>query len=180
MGRRLKVVLGILMALVAVQVINTFTGNSLIQHGIYPRTLGGLQGVVFAPWLHGSVRHLLSNMLPLAILSWLVMTEGVERYLRVALLICLIGGLLVWALGRSSLHVGASGLIFGLWSYVLSRGWYQRSALSVVIAILVVMTYSGLVLGFIPVPGVSFESHLFGAVAGVLVGWLMHSKKLVA
>lgn len=180
MGNKLKTVMGMLVLLVGVQVVNTFTGNSLLGHGIYPRTLSGLQGIVFAPWLHGSVRHLLSNILPLAILSWLVMTEGVERYLRVSSLICIVGGLLVWALGRTSLHVGASGLIFGLWAYVLARGWYERSMLSVLIAVLVALTYSGLVFGFIPVPGVSFESHLFGAFAGVLVGWLMHSKKLVA
>jgi membrane associated rhomboid family serine protease len=180
MGRKLKLVLGILALLVGVQVFNTLTGNSLLEHGIYPRTLSGLQGVVFAPWLHGSIRHLLSNMLPLAVLSWLVMTEGIERYLRVSALICLVGGVLVWALGRASLHVGASGLVFGLWAYVLARAWYERGMLNVLIAILVMLAYSGLVFGFIPVPGVSFESHVFGACAGVLVGWLMHSKKLVA
>ncbi|WP_263263042.1 rhomboid family intramembrane serine protease [Pseudomonas sp. RIT-PI-S] len=179
-GKRVQVVLAFIAILVVVQVINTFTGNGLVHHGIVPRTLGGLQGIAFAPFLHGSVRHLLSNLLPLAVLSWLVMSEGIERYLRVAVLICVISGVLVWGLGRASVHVGASGLIFGLWAYVLARAWYQRGVVSVLIAMGVVLTYSGLVFGFIPVPGVSFESHIFGALAGVLVAWLMHSKTLLA
>ena len=177
-GKRVKVVLGFLAVLIVVQVVNTLTGNSLLQHGLFPRTSSGLQGVLFAPFLHGSGRHLLSNLVPLAVLSWLVMSEGVERYVRVAVLIVVISGLLVWCFGRSSIHVGASSLIFGLWTYLLARGWYERSLPSVVIAMFVGVFYSGLVFGFIPVPGVSFEGHIAGAIAGVLIGWLMHSKSL--
>jgi len=114
------------------------------------------------------------------VLSWLVMSEGVERYIRVAVLITVISGLLVWCAGRSSIHVGASSLIFGLWTYLLARGWYERSLPSVVIAMFVGVFYSGLVFGFIPVPGVSFEGHVAGALAGVLTGWLMHFKALDA
>ncbi|HDS1721677.1 rhomboid family intramembrane serine protease [Pseudomonas putida] len=179
-GKRVKVVLGFLAVLIVVQVVNTLTGNSLLQYGLFPRTSSGLQGVLFSPFIHGSVRHLLSNLAPLAVLSWLVMSEGVERYIRVAVLIAVISGLLVWCFGRANLHVGASGLIFGLWTYLLARGWYERSLSSVVIAMFVVVFYSGLVFGFIPVPGVSFEGHIAGAVAGVLIGWLMHSRSLAA
>ena len=84
-GKRAKVVLAFLAVLIAVQVINTFTGNSLLQHGLVPRTYSGLQGVLFAPFLHGSVRHLLSNILPLAVLSWLVMSEGAVSYTHLTL-----------------------------------------------------------------------------------------------
>jgi membrane associated rhomboid family serine protease len=178
-GKRVQIILAFLAMLVVVQVVNSFTGNSLVHHGLVPRTVSGLQGIVFAPFLHGSVRHLLSNLVPLAVMSWLVMSEGVERYLRVAVLIVVISGLLVWCFGRSSIHVGASGLIFGLWGYVLARAWYQRSIVSVLIALFVVVTYSSLVFGFIPVPGVSFEGHIAGTIAGIFVAWLMHSKSLV-
>jgi membrane associated rhomboid family serine protease len=180
LGVRVKVVLALVAVLVAVQAVNLLTGNSLVRHGIVPRTFDGLQGIVFAPFLHGSVRHLLSNLMPLAVLNWLAMSEGVARYLRVVVLISLAGGLMVWAFGRPSVHVGASGLIFGLWAYVLARGWYQRSLASVLIALGVAVFYGGLAIGFIPVPGVSFESHVFGALAGILVAWLMHSKTLLA
>ncbi len=179
-SRRLKVILVLSAVLIAVQAINSVTGNSLVQFGIMPRSLTGLRGIVFAPFLHGSIQHLLSNLLPFIVLSWLVATEGVRRYAWVAGLICLLGGLMVWSFGRSNIHVGASGLIFGLWAYLLARAWYQRSIASVLIALLVLAAYSGLVLGFVPVAGVSFESHIAGALAGVCVAWLMHSRALLA
>ena len=113
-------------------------------------------------------------------LSWLISNEGLERYVRVLVLIAMLGGLLVWLLGRPSIHVGASGLIFGLWSYVLARAWFQRSLLSLLIAAAALLGYGGLVFGFLPVPGISFESHIAGAVAGIVVGWIMHSKTLLA
>lgn len=175
---KLKVMLVFVAVLIAVQIINTFTGNSLVHHGLVPRTITGLQGILFAPFLHGSFLHLLSNIAPLTVLSWVVMSEGVGRYFRVAVLIVVASGLLVWCFGRSSVHVGSSGLIFGLWAYLLARAWFERSALSLMIAMFVIVTYGSLVFGFIPVPGVSFEGHIAGAVSGLLIGWLMHSKVL--
>lgn len=178
-GNGLRIILGLAALMIVTQVVNSLTANSLLQHGLIPRTLAGLQGILFSPFLHGSVRHLLSNLVPFIVLSWLVATEGVQRYVRVALLVGLLGGLLVWIVGRPTIHVGASGLIFGLWAYLLARAWYQRSLVSFAIALITLLGYSGLILGFIPVPGVSFESHLAGAVAGIFVAWLMHSKALV-
>lgn len=175
-AKRLQIVIGLAGVLVAIQLINVLTGYGLVQHGIVPRTLSGLQGIGFAPLLHGSLRHLLSNLLPFMVLSWLVLSEGGGRYARVLLLIAIISGALVWVLGRPSVHVGASGVIFGLWAYLLARAWYQRSLLSVLVALVVVVSYGGLVFGFVPVPGVSIESHIAGAIAGVFVSGLMHAK----
>lgn len=177
-GKRIRVILVLAALMVVIQIVNSVTGDSLVHHGIIPRSIYGLQGVIFAPFLHGSFRHLLSNLVPFIVLSWLVSTEGLGRYLRVALLVTLLGGALVWVFGRTSVHVGASGLIFGLWTYLLARAWFQRSFASLLVALAALAGYSGLVYGFIPVPGVSVESHIAGAVAGVLVAWLMHSKRL--
>ncbi|KPX15959.1 Rhomboid family protein [Pseudomonas amygdali pv. dendropanacis] len=179
-SKRLKVILALAAVMIAVQVLNSITGNGLIHFGIIPRNATGLRGIVFAPFLHGSIQHLLSNLLPFIVLSWLVATEGVRRYAWVAGLVCLLGGLLVWSFGRSNIHVGASGLIFGFWAYLLARAWYQRSIASVLVALLVLAGYSGLVFGFVPVAGISFESHIAGALAGICVAWLMHSKALLA
>ncbi|MBA1246623.1 rhomboid family intramembrane serine protease [Pseudomonas luteola] len=179
-GKCLPVILMLAGIMVLVQLVNTLTANSLVHHGIIPRTFSGLQGLLFAPFLHGSIRHLLSNLAPFVVLSWLISNEGLERYVRVLVLIAVLGGLLVWLLGRPSIHVGASGLIFGLWSYVLARAWFQRSLLSLLIAAAALLGYGGLVFGFLPVPGISFESHIAGAVAGIVVGWIMHSKTLLA
>jgi len=178
-GNGLRVILGLAAVMVLVQLVNSLTANSLLHFGLIPRTLYGLQGIVFAPFLHGSVRHLLSNLLPFIVLSWLVATEGVQRYVRVAMLVALLGGLMVWVIGRPVIHVGASGVIFGLWAYLLARAWYQRSLVSFAVALITLLGYSGLIFGFIPVPGVSIESHLSGALAGIVVAWLMHSKGLV-
>ncbi|WP_299835795.1 rhomboid family intramembrane serine protease [Pseudomonas sp.] len=178
-GNGLRIILGLAGLMVVAQVINSLTANSLLHLGLVPRTLYGLQGIVFAPFLHGSVRHLLANLLPFIVLSWLVATEGVQRYARVATLVALLGGLMVWVIGRPVIHVGASGVIFGLWAYLLARAWYQRSLPSFAIALITLLGYSGLIFGFIPVPGVSIESHLSGALAGIVVAWLMHSRRLV-
>ncbi|RMV76679.1 Rhomboid protein [Pseudomonas caricapapayae] len=179
-SRRLNVILALSAVMIAVQVLNSVSGNSLVHFGIMPRSSTGLRGIVFAPFLHGSIQHLLSNLLPFIVLSWLVATEGVRRYAWVVGLVCLVGGLLVWMFGRSTIHVGASGLIFGLWSYLLARAWYQRSIASLLLALMVLAGYGGLIFGFVPVAGVSFESHIAGAVAGIGVAWLMHSRALLA
>lgn len=176
LSTRFRLILGLSLLMAGVQLVNAFSGYSLVQHGILPRTVWGLQGLVFAPLLHGSFAHLLSNLLPFMVLSWLVATEGVKRYAWVVALVCLLGGGLVWLFGRTSLHVGASGLIFGLWAYLLARVWYQRSFASLLVALVTLVAYSGLIMGFVPMPGVSFESHIAGAVAGVIVARLMHAR----
>lgn len=177
---RLKVIIGLSLLLVAVQVVNMLTGYWLVSFGIVPRSFDGLRGIVLAPFIHGSVAHLLGNLVPFMVLSWLVATEGVRRYAWVLGLVSLTGGLLVWLLGRSSLHVGSSGLVFGLWTYLLARAWYQRSLASLLLAMIALAGYSGLIYGFLPVAGVSFESHIAGALAGIGVAWLMHSRTLLA
>lgn len=177
---RLKVIVGLSLLLVAVQAVNMLTGYWLVSFGLVPRSIEGLRGVVLAPFIHGSVAHLLGNLLPFMVLSWLVATEGVRRYAWVVGLVSLAGGLLVWLFGRTSLHVGASGLIFGLWTYLLARAWYQRSVASLLLALIALVGYSGLIYGFLPAAGVSFESHIAGALAGVGVAWLMHSRTLLA
>lgn len=163
--------------MVVAQVINLLTANSLVHHGLVPRVVSGLPGILWSPFLHASVRHLLSNLLPFLILSGLVAHEGLRRYLSVVSLVVLLGGLMVWVVGRPAIHIGASGLVFGLWAYLLGRCWYQRSLVSCVFALVALLGYSGLVMGFIPQAGVSFESHACGALAGIAAAWIMHSKQ---
>ena len=176
---RLKWVLGVSLLMVAVQTANALTGYWLVSFGIVPRTLEGLRGIILAPFIHGSFAHLLGNLVPFVVLSWLVATEGVKRYAWVAGLVAVLGGLLVWSFGRTSLHVGASGLIFGLWTYLLARAWYQRSIASLLLAVIALVFYSGLIYGFLPAAGVSFESHIAGALAGIGVARLMHARRPV-
>lgn len=175
-GRNLKVILSLAALLVAVQLFNAVTSNSLLQFGLLPRTFEGLLGVVISPFIHASVFHLLRNLLPFIVLSWLVAIQGIAHYFKVSVMVSLVGGMLVWVFGRDAYHVGASGLVFGLWAFLLANAWYQRSFLNLILATAAFLGYSGLVFGLLPSPGTSFESHIAGAIAGIATAWLMRSK----
>lgn len=167
-------ILGIVFVCVLLQMLNTIPGVNLNGLGIFPRQLTGLSGILFAPFLHGGWAHLLSNLIPFAILAWLVCQYSVRRFWLVFISTSVIGGLLVWLFGRSYIHVGLSGVIYGLWGYLICYGIIHRSAKAIVISIAVVLLYSGFIWGVFPQRiHVSFESHLFGALSGGLVSYLM-------
>lgn len=161
----------VLLLMVGIQCINSLTGGWLsTMLGLRPRHLNGLQGIIFSPLLHGSWSHLLANLPPLLVLSAVLMLRSFSGYVQGSLFIIIISGALVWCFGRSnSIHIGASGWVFGLWAWLLSRAYFQRSLVNFTIAILVLFFYGGLVFGLLPKQGVSVEGHLAGVVAGVLV-----------
>lgn len=167
-----KVVAGLAAVMIAVQFINAMTHYGLNGYGILPRTAGGLIGIVVSPFLHASFSHLIGNLMAFLVLGWLVAAEDHARFVNVSTIIVLLGGLLVWAFGRSSYHIGASGWIFGLWAYLIARAWFTRSFINLLIALAVLLVYGSMALGFLPRLGVSVESHIFGAVAGVVAALL--------
>lgn len=170
-------IVGSLAALMLVlQVVNFCSGYSLNAFGILPRTLGGLPGVVIGPFLHGSFAHLASNLAGFVVLAWLVCAAGRTRFVVVSAVIVGLGGLMVWLLGRNSLHVGASGWIFGLWAYLVARAWYERGIVNLLVASGVIALYGGMVFGLLPARGVSVESHIAGAAAGLLAALLLHKR----
>ncbi|ALS33720.1 hypothetical protein PTRA_a2649 [Pseudoalteromonas translucida KMM 520] len=154
------------------QLINSLPGINLNGFGIYPRSINGLIGILCAPFLHGSWWHFASNMLPFVVLSWLICQYSVKRFYSVFIFTALVGGFLVWAFGRSNIHVGLSGVIYGLWGFILCYGVIRRSFKSIVIAVVVALLYSGFVWGVLPQRlHISFESHLFGALSGLFLGY---------
>lgn len=164
--------------LIAVQLLTTLTGGGLTALGIEPRTVNGLFGIFFAPFIHSSWGHLFSNLPPLLILSVLLMIPSVKHYIKASLFIIIVGGLLVWLFGRTAVHVGASGWIFGLWALLIYQGIFRRKPLDIIIGIVVLIYYGGMISGLFPGQQfVSVESHLSGAVAGVLFGWLQYRKR---
>ncbi len=141
---------------------------------LVPRTADGLLGVVGMPLLHANVAHLWSNSVPLAILGGLVGRRGLPYLGLVTALCLLLGGLLLWCLGRPALHVGASLLVFGYLGFLLGRGYLERSWEALIVAVIVLVAYGGLFWGVLPnQPGVSWEGHLFGVTAGLLTARLM-------
>ena len=165
----LPVLIGFVAAIWIVELINGSMDHQLNAWGILPRTLHGLAGIPLSPFLHGSVSHVTSNAITFLGLGGLIGLRGRLVLLRVSLFIILLGGVGVWAFGRTAIHIGASGLIFGYFGFLVARGWYERRLGSIFLAIAVIILYGGLIVGVLPKPGiVSWEAHLFGLIAGVL------------
>ncbi len=178
LGQQLKTsaywILGLVLVLWAVELVNLLLGHRLNVLGILPRTIAGVPGIALAPFLHYGIRHVLLNTMPLVILGWLVILHGPRAFLEVSLVIILVSGVSIWLLGRSGYHVGASGLIFGYFGFLVARGWYERSFSSILIAAVTIILYGGILLGLLPIrAGVSWEAHLLGLLAGILAARLV-------
>ena len=150
----------------------------LDRFGIRPRRLEGLWGIFLAPVLHRDFAHLTANASSLVFLAFFVALTGSKRFLAVTLTIVLATGLAVWIFGGSgSVHVGASGLIFGYIGYLLVKGFVEKHPLWILVSILVGILYSGysrlLVPGFGGGSSISWESHLFGFLVGIATAWMM-------
>lgn len=144
------------------------------RQGILPRTWSGIDGVLWAPFLHGSFGHLASNTIPFVVLSGIiVLTRNLRTWILVSVIVTVAGGLAVWLVARGRVHIGASILIFGYIAYLLIAGFVERSTMGVVVGIVVFLLYGGtLLFGVLPVStGISWEGHLFGAAAGVLAAF---------
>ena len=164
----------ILVALIwVVEIVNLLLGHRLTSWGILPRSFGGLIGIPLAPMLHGGFWHAVSNTIPLLFLGALTLAKGKRMFWETTVSVTLLSGVLVWLFARESYHVGASGLVFGYFGAILARAVIERSLTSMAIGIITVMAYGALIWGILPLRSqVSFESHLFGLIAGFAVVWL--------
>jgi membrane associated rhomboid family serine protease len=156
-----------------IECVNGLLDYRLNRWGILPHTLSGLAGIPLSPFLHGSFAHLTLNTVPLIILGGFVVLQGTRIFLAVSLWITLLSGTALWLLGRSAYHVGASSVLFGYFGYLVARGWYERSVTALLVALLTLGLYGGMVWGVLPMRSyISWEGHLFGLLAGVLVARL--------
>ena len=176
--RRAAIMLFFLLSFFIEEIIDWFLGGSLNQYGIRPRSIDGLYGIVYAPFLHGDFTHLISNTVPFLVLGWLILMEGVGRFISVYLITSLVSGLGTWLIGAGhSVHIGASGVIFGFLGYLLLSGVFQRSLRAILVSVGVGALYGGCLFGVLPgQPGISWEGHLFGFIGGVLAAKI-HQKK---
>ncbi|MCA1790815.1 MAG: rhomboid family intramembrane serine protease [Thioalkalivibrio sp.] len=167
-------------ALWLVAAVQWLTGISYVWLGVFPRTLTGLPGVVTAPLIHESWNHLLANTAPLLGLGVIAM-YGYPRATRQAVpLIWILSGMGVWLLGRASFHIGISGLTHGLMFFVVMIGLLRRDAVSIALALIVALLFGGMASGVVPrETAVSFEYHLFGAIAGILSAVALHRLDLM-
>lgn len=144
--------------------------GALDRLGIVPRQLGGLRGIIFAPFLHGGFSHLLANTVPFLILGFLVYSRNPHRFLHITALIILIAGFGTWLVASANtVHIGASGVVFGYFAYLLVSAYHERSFTAIVLALIVLVFYGGLLFGVLPQGGgISWQGHLFGFVGGVM------------
>lgn len=154
--------------------------GGLDRFGIHPRTLFGLLGIFFAPFLHGGFGHLIANTVPLIVLGLIIMQRRKRDLVYVSAASALVGGLGVWLIGSaSSVHIGASILVFGYLGYLLSRGYFERRFWPIVGSIAVFLLYGGALFGVLPgQAGISWEGHLFGLLGGVLAARQMSDRSI--
>lgn len=165
--------------LYAIEVIDVVASNRLDGWGIRPRSGEGLLGILAAPLLHGGWDHLVANTVPALVLGFLALATGLARGLAATAIIWLAGGLGVWLVaGGNSVHIGASGLVFGWITYLVVQGFVDRKPWEIVIGLVVLVVYGSVLWGVLPgQPGVSWQGHLFGAVAGVLAAVVLSERR---
>ncbi len=174
--KKLLVILFLVSTFIIIQVVNVAMDGDLTQYGIIPRNPRLFFQLFTAPFIHFDWNHLFSNLAVFCTLGTICILRSIRYFMVASLFIILVSGGLVWSLGRSAVHIGASGWVFGLWGLSIASGWFERSIKSISIALLVVFLYGGLVFGVLPIDhAISFESHLFGALAGIIFSY-MHAK----
>ena len=176
----LRPIFTLLVVIWIVQIINFVLGFNLNQwFGLEPRDFGGLIGIPASPFLHANFPHIIANTVPLVVLGGMAAMASPKRFMDSTIIIVLLGGLLVWLLARGGnrVHVGASGLVFGYLGYVVALGIFERSFRAIAMAVFAGLLYGGLILGVLPDHRVSWESHLFGAMAGAAAAWILTRDK---
>ncbi len=153
-----------------VKLIEIIINEKLSFLGVYPQSLKGLPGIFFSPLIHGDFSHLISNSLPLFILTAILFYFYRKLGFRIFILTWLIGNIWLWTIGRESYHIGASGVIYGLAAFLFVSGIIRRHPRLMAISLLIAFLYGGMVWGILPLQeGVSWEGHLTGMLAGILL-----------
>jgi membrane associated rhomboid family serine protease len=169
------VVLAMAALMWVLEVADAIADHRLDRYGIEPRDPDGLVGIVAAPFLHAGFGHLAANTVPFLLMGVVIALGGALRVLAVTAIVASVSGLGTWLIGpEGTTHIGASGVVFGYATYLLSRGLFDRDLLEIALGILVGAVWGGVLLaGLEPQEGISWQGHLFGAVGGVVAARLL-------
>ena len=164
----LRVVLAMAALMWASEIVDSLADHRLDRYGIEPREGDGLVGIVAAPFLHAGFGHLISNSVPFLVMGFAIAFKGAIRVVAVTAIVALISGFGTWLVAPDdTLHVGASGVVFGYATYLLSRGFFDRDPLELAIGFLVGAIWGTAIIGgLLPQEGISWQGHLFGAIGG--------------
>jgi membrane associated rhomboid family serine protease len=174
-----QLVLGMAALMWLVEIVDSIDRHRLDSWGIEPRDVEGLRGIVAAPFLHASYDHLIGNTIPFVVLGLAIALSGLGRVAVVTGIVVLVGGLGTWIFApENTIHIGASGIVFGYASYLISRGIFDKSALELAMGALVVVVWGGALLtSLVPHQGISWQGHLFGAIGGVVAARLLAPRR---
>jgi membrane associated rhomboid family serine protease len=170
---------GFIITIWVLEAIDWVLGGSLDQFGIVPRQSSGIWGIGAAPLLHVGFAHVAANTIPFLILGWFVLLRGVKSFMFVTAMVVIISGFGTWLIApASSIHLGASGLVFGYFGYLLMRGYFERSWEAIVWSIVVLLLYGGMMVGLFPRgTGISWQMHLFGFIGGGFAAYLLANRE---
>jgi membrane associated rhomboid family serine protease len=175
--RPLLVVVALLVVMWAAEIIDLVPGTPFDRWGIRPRTVRGVAGIPMAPFLHSGFGHLFANTIPFLVLGAFIALGDLRRFVQVTVIVGLTSGLGTWLFASpGTIHIGASGLVFGYLTYLIARGFFAAKPLWILGGIVIGLLYGGLLWGLLPRPGISFTGHLFGAAGGVLAAFALHGK----
>ncbi|MEV7005366.1 rhomboid family intramembrane serine protease [Streptosporangium sp. NPDC051022] len=173
------IVIVLVAAMWAIEIVDYVVPGDLDGYGIRSWNIEGLGGIFLAPFLHAGFGHLMANSLPLLILGFLAALRGLGKFLLASLIIIVVSGLGVWFTSSPMVvTVGASGLIFGYFGFVLARGLFDRRILDIVIGLGVAAAYYSIIWGVLPgEAGISWQGHLFGLIGGIIAAWVLRRKR---
>jgi membrane associated rhomboid family serine protease len=169
-------VIGLLVAAMWIsEIVDTVLNHRLDQYGIQPHEADGLIGVATAPFLHAGFGHLIGNTVPFVVMGVLIALSGAARVLAVTVIVALVSGIGTWVIApEHTNHIGASGVVFGFATYLMARGWYNRSMIEIAVGVLIAAVFGvSLLGGLAPQQGISWQGHLFGAIGGVVAARLL-------
>lgn len=171
--RQLVFPISLVIMMWAVKIIEVAQNHKYTRWGIFPRDIDGAVGVLTAPFIHSDWQHLMSNTLPLFMLTSVMMVFYRRVALPAYMIITVLTGAMVWLFARESYHVGASGVVYGLVAFLAWTGIFRRNLKSIILSLVILVMYSGYFHGIVPnKEGVSWESHLFGGFVGIFVAFL--------
>ena len=163
----------VLIIIWSVKIFEIVFDYDFTEYGVLPRKFNGLIGILFSPLIHSDVNHLLSNSLPVIILCLLIFNFYSQIARKILIYLYFISGLWLWCIGRESFHIGASGLIYAMASFLFFSGILRKNSQLSAVALLVIFIYGGLFWGLFPIhKNVSWEGHLTGFIAGILVSFI--------
>jgi membrane associated rhomboid family serine protease len=159
-----------IMLLWLVHLTQAFLEKDWAEYSVYPRSVHGLPGILTAPLLHGNWEHLIGNSIPLIILGLILFSSYKEIAGKVFWIVYILNGVLLWLFARQNIHLGASGVVYGLASFLVFSGFIRRDPRLGMISLLVIFLYGSMVWGIFPFdPHVSWEGHLYGALTGLIL-----------